>query len=499
MPSGPFGVLGASSDRTDSPMNRTMSRRLRPPLTLLGGIALCAACSTESAPSAGGPNVILVSIDSLRADFVGCYGYRRPTTPFLDSLAESGVRFENAISTTSWTLPSHAAMFTGLNDSTHGLVDNGLSLSDDHVTLAETLARAGYTTAGFFGGPYLHPTFGVGQGFDHYESCMGTTPPDASGQAVRRSAMMPGQAPSHADVTGPRTRDAVKRWAASHDGSPFFLFVHLWDVHYDFLPPEEYRVQFTDPAYDGPADGRLMDNDAIHAGMDPRDLEHVLGLYAAEIRFTDAILAEILADLEERGLLANTLVIVTADHGEEFFEHGGKGHNKTLFDEVLKVPLIVAWPGQLEPRVVAEQVQIIDLFPTITGAVGLERPLVQGRDLGPLLTGTGRDAFTGRDALAELWIDRGSQRALRSNRRKLWQPHAQGPVFSFDLEANPRETFGPEGPPRGDGAELRTFLETKQAFEELLGDRNPDELEMSDEMAAQLQALGYLDGGEDEE
>ena len=446
--------------------------------------------------------MILVSIDSLRADYVGCYGYRRDTTPFLDQLATEGVRFENAISTTSWTLPSHAAMFTGLNDSTHGLVDNGLALSGDHVTLAETLGRAGYTTAGFFGGPYLHPTFGVGQGFDHYESCMGTTPAGATDDQVRMSAMMPGQAPSHADITGPRTRDSIRSWATQHDGSPYFLFVHLWDVHYDFLPPDEYRNMFTDPSYAGPADGRLMDNPAIKPDMSPVDLEHVKGLYAAEIRFTDEILKQIFADLEQRGMLEDTLVVVTADHGEEFFEHGKKGHNKSLFDEVLKVPLIVSWPGQIEPRVVEEQVQIIDLYPTIAFAAGVrEGLLVQGHDLAPLLHGTG-DWFE-RDALAELLIDRGSMRALRSNQRKLLREFDRAPVYRFDLVKNPREAMGPgtplpNGPPQTDPTVFREFMQKKRKFEELLGNREADALELTEEMRKTLAELGYMDGEDDE-
>ena len=481
-----------------------MTRRQRPPrrTRILSGLGLLLAACTSETPEFGiRPNVILVSIDSLRADYVGCYGYRRDTTPFLDSLAEGGVRFENAISTTSWTLPSHAAMFTGLNDSTHGLVDNGFSLNTDHVTLAETLGRAGYTTAGFFGGPYLHPTFGVGQGFDHYESCMGTTPAGASGEQVRVSARMPGQAPSHADITGPRTRDSIRSWAAAHDGSPYFLFVHLWDVHYDFLPPDEYRNLFTDPNYAGPADGRLMDNGAIKADMDPADLEHVKGLYAAEIRFTDAILEEILGDLEQRGMLDDTLVIVTADHGEEFFEHGQKGHNKSLFDEVLKVPLIVSWPGQIEPRVVEEQVQIIDLYPTVAFAAGIRDQLVvQGRDLAPLLHGTGN--WSERDALAELLIDRGSQRALRSNARKLLRQTDQGQVFRFDLIENPRELWGPgtplpNGPPPTDPTEFREFMQVKRKFEELLGNRDPEARELTDEMLQTLAELGYLDEGDE--
>jgi hypothetical protein len=157
---------------------------------LTGVLALLVnACGDAAVPPASSkPNIVLVSIDSLRADHLGSYGYARDTSPFLDRLAREGTRFENAISTTSWTLPAHAAMFTGLQGSVHGLVDNGLRLADGHLTLAEILRREGYGTAGFFGGPYLHPTFGVAQGFDVYESCMTTIADDTGDADVRSSA-----------------------------------------------------------------------------------------------------------------------------------------------------------------------------------------------------------------------------------------------------------------------------------------------------------------------
>ena len=229
------------------------------------------------APAAA-PNLLLISIDSLRPDHLGCYGYGPDTSPFIDSLAHAGLLFENGLSTTSWTLPAHAAMFTGLRDSVHGLVDNGLSLNEEHVTLAEVLRQGGYRTAGFFGGPYLHPDFGVGQGFESYVNCMQAAAP--AGDGVRRDAMQQDSA-SHTDVTGPRTREAIARWAEEDDPRPYFLFIHLWDVHYDYRAPAKYLRMF-DADYSGAVDGRLMSNAAIHKDMDPRDLAHVLALYDAE-------------------------------------------------------------------------------------------------------------------------------------------------------------------------------------------------------------------------
>jgi len=456
----------------------------------------CGGAAVQPAPPAK-PNIILVSIDSLRPDHLGSYGYARDTSPFLDRLAREGTRFENAISTTSWTLPAHAAMFTGLQDSVHGLVDNGLRLSDGHLTLAEILRREGYDTAGFFGGPYLHPTLGVAQGFDVYESCMTTLADHTGDTDVRNSALMM-VAPSHLDVTGPETQKRVARWARERQGeAPFFLFVHLWDVHYDYIPPLEYVERFS-PDYRGSIDGRLVANPAIHPGMASEDRERVIALYDAEIRFTDDTLAGIVADLEERGMMQNTLLVVTADHGEEFFEHGQKGHNKSLFDEVLRVPLIVHWPGRVAAgRVEATQVQIIDLLPTLATAAGVPGPIaVQGRDLGPLLEGR---TLAPRDALSELLIGGARFRSLRSNARKVIEVSRGGDAYLFDLTSDPKElaATGPDDDAgaaelRATQAELGAALERCDSFREMLGTAGAEALDVSAEIEAQLRALGYF-------
>ncbi len=488
-----------------------MTRRTQRPSPLRAAIVAAAltlgaaACSNEAATTPRRrPNLILVSIDSLRPDHLGCYGYERETSPFLDALAASGARFENAVSTTSWTLPSHVSLFTGLYGATHGVVDNGLSLSEDHVTLAEVLQREGYETAGFFGGPYLHPTFGVGQGFDTYVSCMGSTPDGASGDAIRDSAMAP-NAPSHTDITGPRTRERVKAWAEGRaSDSPYFLFLHLWDVHYDFNPPAPYATQFADANYAGPADGRLMTNPAIRPDMAPADLAHVKALYDGEIAFTDFVLAGIVGDLRALGLLEDTVIVVTADHGEEFFEHGNKGHNKTLFDEVLRIPLIVVWPGEVEPgQVVEDQIQLVDLAPTLARLGGFTGELPsQGADLAPLLTGS---SMTQRDALSGLFIDGMTQRALRSNERKVLSVQDGMPAAYIDLAKSPTEAFdeivypqpGSPQPRRKRGeAELRAAVERAEELRDMLGRRPPNSIDLPASMLADLKALGYL--GEDE-
>lgn len=476
-----------------SRMNRRLSTILLP---LAACSLLASSCSSEEAPPlSDGPNIILVSIDSLRQDHLGCYGYPHPTSPTIDRLAASGVRFETAIATTSWTLPSHAAMFTGLFDSTHGLVDNGLRLKDQHNTLAEALREVGYRTAGFFGGPYLHPVFGLGQGFDTYQSCMTQLDDGLSDEGVRAQSRAPVGA-SHADITGPRTEREVERWldAEGESDRPFFLFLHLWDVHYDYIAPEEYVLMF-DPDYEGDLDGvQFMQNRRIVQGMDKRDKRHLLALYDAEIRFTDDVLGRILDGLEARGELENTLVVVTADHGEEFFEHGRKGHQHTLYDEVVRVPLVFSWPGHLQPAVVTDQVRTVDLMPTLLSVAGVRRqPKMQGRSLVPFLTG---GTLEPADAFSELLVDGRRYRALRTLEWK-WVDPGQGLPAAFDLTADPKErkAIMAEERVRVGKVRLRNLARTCLEFRQEMG--GVEEIELPEEMLRTLTGLGYI-GGEDE-
>ena len=461
---------------------------------------LAAACGSREPPShepparahadrANAPDIVLVSIDSLRYDHLGCYGYAKPTSPTIDRLAREGVRCEAAVSTTSWTLPAHAAMFTGLFDSAHGLVDNGSKLADGQRTLAEVLHDAGYQTVGFFGGPYLHPAFGLAQGFERYTSCMSAAVDEANVQeqsSDSRSQMF-------RDITGPRTLDEVKHWLPAIDRRPLFLFVHLFDVHYDYNPPQEY-VDMFDPDYAGHLDAHdLPHNAAINAHMPPRELEHLTALYDGEIRFTDHVLGEIFDALATTGRLEHALVIVTADHGEEFFEHGGKGHQRSLFDEVVRVPLIVHWPGHFEAgRVVREQVRLVDLMPTLLSIAGVaERPPMQGRDIGALLRG---EQLAPAPALCELLVDRGEIRALRTDASKVIRYKDGKLVFAFDLVRDPHEeeTLAPDSSVvREELGELGRVLDEIARFKKNAGPRI-EAIDPGSDIGRKLRALGYL-------
>lgn len=462
------------------------------------GLTCALACGGGAGePDAVGPDVVLISIDSLRPDHLGAYGYPRETSPVLDALASEGVLFRDAVSTSSWTLPAHAALFTGLFDSAHGLLRDEGRLAPAHRTLAELLADAGYRTGGFYGGPYLDPTFGLDQGFEEWVSCMTRLPEAMEPQEARREARG-GVDRAHADVTGPRTVQSVRAWLAESDERPFFLFVHLWDVHYDYIPPPGYAERF-DPDYRGDLDARrFARNPAIRADMPARDLEHLIALYDGEILFTDEIVGRILAAVAESGRLEDALVVVTADHGDEFFEHGGKGHRRTLFEEVVRIPLVIRLPGrEAAGRVVDEPVRLVDVLPTVLAAAGVGAPAhVQGRDLGPLLRG---ESLAPASSLLELHLARRSLYALRTGGSKLVSFDGRRYAL-FDLGSDGRERHPLPADAPGFGpalAELRDRLESSRALARRLGTAGEKAGRIEGDLRRRLEELGYVDPGED--
>ncbi len=342
----------------------------------------CIACGNGApAPSPGTlealppiETVILISIDSLRADRLGAYGHSAPTSPTLDRLAAQGLRFTRAYSTTSWTLPSHAALLSGLDDYTHGAFRARKAISDAVITLPMRLAGSGVESTGFFSGPFLHPSFGFGRGFERYV--------DATSYGWKAEGSVGGNVPhdsSHRDVTNPIVVEKVTGWlderAARRSDAPprSFVFIHLWDVHYDYIAPPEY-VQIFDPDYEGTLDGRdFLENPEVRPDMPARDLQHLLALYDAEIRYTDDTIARLLELFDAHGMLDNSAIIVTADPGEEFFDHGRVGHGLTLHDEVLRVPLIFWVSGVRPARTTSDHVaSLIDVTPTVCALFAVE-------------------------------------------------------------------------------------------------------------------------------
>ncbi|MFQ6041487.1 MAG: sulfatase, partial [Candidatus Poribacteria bacterium] len=330
------------------------------------------------------PNVILISIDSLRADHLSCYGYPKTTSLNIDFLANEGVVFTNAISTTTWTLPSHISMLTSLYPEVHQVIHDGAKLSDKAVVCAEIMKEAGYLTAGFVSGPYLSSKFGYNQGFDLYDD-----------YTINYSS----NETSHHGITSPKIHRQVIKWLAKNFSSPFFLFIHYWDVHYDYAPPPPFDAMF-DPDYNGTITGKDYErNERINPQMPKRDLAHIIALYDGEIAFTDSYIGNLMKHLKHLGVYDNTMIILTSDHGDEFFEHGHKGHRNNLFDETLRVPLIIKFPSgggesllaSLNPlrTRINQQVSIVDIVPTFLDYLGITPySALNGESLLPLIANT---------------------------------------------------------------------------------------------------------------
>ncbi len=441
------------------------------------------------------PNVVLISIDTLRSDHLGCYGYPRETSPAIDRLAEEGVLFENHVSSSPWTLPGHAAIFTSMSDSVHGCVDTDFALAPGFTTLAERFRDGGYRTAGFFAGPYLHPVFGLHQGFDHYENCTSYREV-LDGGDVKDWAMDPEvMRSSHQDVTNPTVYGAGRKWMEEHRGAPFFVFLHLWDVHFDFIPPPPYDTMF-DPDYDGEITGRnFFFDDRINAQLPQRDKDHLVALYDGEIAWTDSFIDRILDDLATWGIEEDTIVVITSDHGEEFFEHGGKAHRTTLFDEQIRVPLILRHPGRLEADVrVGAQTRSIDIAPTLLELAGLPR---DEEMMGSSLVGLADGEPLGFDnaAVSELFSVGREFRSVRRLEDKVVENLRQNRRVWCDLEADPgeRNLRGDFDAPGGREA-LKSYRRALELLDRSRAARpaEPVPPEIPPEVAEQLRKLGYV-------
>ncbi|MGD2017868.1 MAG: sulfatase [Planctomycetota bacterium] len=464
-------------------------------------VTLCAACGGDAAVER--PNVVLISIDTLRPDHLGCYGYRRPTSPNIDALAAEGALFEQHISSAPWTLPAHAAMFTSVPDSVHGVVDAvRFRLSEDFETLPESFQAAGYRTAGFFAGPYLHPAFGLGQGFDRYVDCVQTVADDEVDEDNAWSMRDPVLRASHHGVTNDKVYAQWQRFFGEASGGeePFFAFVHLWDVHFDFTPPPPYDTLF-DPDYDGPFTGRDFFYDpAINAAIPERDREHIVALYDGEIAWTDEIVGRIRHDLGAAGLLEDTVVVITADHGTELFDHGGKGHRTTLYDEQIRIPLIVHQPGVVRPGRFAGQTRMIDLGPTLRDLAGLPAvSTTMGESLAPYLRGE-RGGSPDRPAVSELMSVGRNLRSLRTTAGKYVVNHDNGGSAWFDLSEDPLELQPRLSADAEGGASLRRLYDA--AAQEIIEglERAPSgasEADVPDSIRRSLAANGYAGGDED--
>ena len=440
------------------------------------------------------PNVILIMVETLRADHVGALGYGRGTTKRIDELARAGAICTNAYSTSSWTPPAVMSVFTGLYPSSHGVIDTETSLGDGVGTIAGHLKRLGYSVLGVVSTPCLDGRLGFSRGFDLYD--------DFSVFSELRVGLFDSEAGGEELLHRVPTAQIVNRVALQllrreEDYVPFFLFVQYFDPHYDYAPPPPYDSLF-DTDYTGKANGLdIFSGLNVRPGMPEGDLEHVVALYDGEIAFTDAHIGELLDEMEAMGKLDNALIVLFGDHGEEFLEHGGCAHGRTLYEEVVRVPVLFNFSGEVaEGGRVDGPVSLADLMPTILELIGEGAPEgLDGRSLAPYLGGGGPPQD--RAVLFELDYQGRKLAGFREGEWKLILDLADGEGELFSLDGDPGERHNMKAAQpallRRGGGRLLEWLARNNASKgtpaEGAAGRRAD---LDEEALQRLRGLGYV-------
>lgn len=327
----------------------------------------------SASPRAPGLSIILITVDTLRADALGCYGNPDARTPAIDRLAAQGARFANAQAQSSWTLTAHASIMTGLTVGQHGADAASLYLPASRDTIAAMLARRGYRTAAIVSSVYTGSRFGFAHGFEVFNEEM--SPPwtglAACGLARRLGVAPHTWVPSDERRAGSVTAAALSILERDRD-APSFLWLHYFDPHSDYDPPPPFAAARA--GYAGPFDGAtipLLDVNLHRRAIRPEDVRHLRSLYDGEVAYLDSELAALVAGLRRLGLARRTAIVLTADHGESFYEHGTLLH-ESLYQEVLHVPLLLWLPGRIPAaRVVDATVRQMDIAPTVAELAGV--------------------------------------------------------------------------------------------------------------------------------
>ncbi len=323
----------------------------------------------QQSPTANRPNILLIVVDTLRWDNASAYGLPRPLTPNIDALAREGVLYENAISASPWTTPSHASLFTGQYPSKNGVDGRNILLDPSSETLADELSRIGFQTGGFINNVYIRRQTGLARGFQQYEEFWGRNEGSSLMLLVEfiRKKLNPRE-----DTGAAETRSAIREWL-HHDWTgkhPFFLFVHLMEPHAPYGIPA-LNVQKFLPHGVTPQQAATVNQDpelfiSGKLPMSERDFKILTALYQNDVNYVDSVIGGIIQDVRKRNLLENTLVIFTSDHGEHFGDHGLMSHELSLYEVLLRVPLIIRFPNAKHSSMrIKKIVQTVDIFPSL--------------------------------------------------------------------------------------------------------------------------------------
>ena len=479
------------------------------------------------ATSADAPNVVLILLDTLRRDHLSGEGYARPTTPALDELAGRGARFPSLVSTSCYTKPAVASLLTSLYPSGHRVGHLRTVLSEDRVTLAEAFHAGGWRTAKFVSNTIIGPEFGFAQGTERFvtlptelvpKTKLGyalfrlTEPGRETPGLVRIAALLRrlerrlggGHGAGVLSLPAPEVIEAFERWQGTLGDDPFFAYLHFMEPHAPYRPPADVAERFAAPdepfRAEHPSTIGLFLPFSHAAALPDAARRGMIRAYDAEIAGLDRALAPLLEELARPAANGRpTVVAVTSDHGEEFYEHGGWGHGQSLYGELLRVPFLLAGPGVPPGVLVDRPVQLVDIAPTLLELAGAPVP---GEMAGRSLVGALRAAAAGaatdpepRDELSEIvYGETYWARGLRSGRWKILVARLgeQESVQLFDVESDPDETHDLAAAEPDRTAAMRARLEARVAEASLPGGKG--ETAAFDPVTAErLKALGYVD------
>ena len=393
-------------------------------------------------------HIVLISMDTTRADHLGCYGYPKKTTPNIDAFAQTATRFEHVVSPVPITLPAHSSMLTGTIPPFHGVHNNiGYQLAPANLTLAELLKQNGFKTGAIVSAFVLDKQFGLSQGFDTYDGSFESAPDHGMG----------------AERSGDESTQVALDWLDKNSEGKSFLFLHYYDAHAKYEPPEPFASEFAD---------------------DP---------YAGEIAFVDHCIGQVIQKLKDLNLYDSTLLIVTGDHGEMLGEHGEAEHSYFIYESAIKVPLIIRLPGQKKIGTIAQPVGLVDIVPTVCSLLDIDLPVpVQGRDISLFLAGNIPDSYDRTlysESIVPIRLGASSLMSISTGQWKYIQ--APRPEL-YDVFADPAEAHNLVAKEPQRARILEDQL--RQTMEQSVRTDMDSSLSLDAESIRRLESLGYVAG-----
>lgn len=422
------------------------------------------------------PNIVLIVIDTQRKDHLGCYGNPRPVSRAIDSLAADSIRYENAFSQAPWTTPSVGSLLTSRYPWELGIRGEPDRIGDEQVLLAEVLRQNGYHTGAAISHFFLSRKWNFDQGFDYFDE-----------------RWIQGHAGVCSHGVSNQGLHFLRSWAAAREGGsddhePFFLFLHYFDPHYNYISHE--RFPFAEElTYDGPITSGMRHEELFEmtAELSDADRDYLLALYDSEVAYTDFHIGRVLGYLRHNRLYDDSLIILTADHGEEFLDHGQLGHSKTVFNELTNVPLLMKYPNQAEGLVARDYIGLIDLMPTLLSYLqipapgpmsGVARSVPPDGAKGPVFSETSR-------------LDADQVSVVRDGYKLIWDRKADR-LALFDLRTDPGEREDLAADRADVVTQMKSLFWLWKAGSGTGDGGTPDAVEITEEERRALESLGYL-------